>query len=613
MAGFDDFLAVLDDSEFEEIPVDLDTFIEDERFLGGRKMKLSPIQRECLLHMTQIYRKDTLERLRGTVEEAQHWHRKYTNNEIILMLGKGSGKDEMSAMAFTYIVYQLLCLKDPAVYYGKPSNDNIDLLNVAVNADQANRVFFKKLKNYITQSPWFEGKYETGAGREPARQGEVAFNKNINLYSGHSEREAFEGLNLFAVILDEIAAFALESAKGETGKTAEGIYKMYRASVNSRFALYGKYISLSFPRFKGDFIMQLYDRVIASKQVVRRKEIMKIDPELPDGIEGNEIAIEWEEDHIDAYVAPKIFALRRPSWDVNPIMTLEEKVSEFVSDYSDTLGRVACMPPEAVDAFFKDRNKIEDAFKWPNGVDNLDGTFTGANEPQEDKMYFVHVDLAQKHDRCAVALAHVDKWVTRKIPGTERMSDPAPEIFVDALRYWEPTKQQEVDFTEVQEYIVSLQRRGYNIKLVTFDQWRSEDMRKYLNSIGMRADLLSIKKDQYVDMAVIMNEQRLKGPDEAKLRDELLQLRLFPNGKIDHPRQGYKDLSDATCGAIFNALSRTPREYMPEIEVRTAQDYRKADRNVVPVKDNIIVAPKRKEMPPEIAAYMQSLDRMKVL
>lgn len=603
MSNWDDILAVLDDSPFEEIPVDLDTFVSDPEYLGSRKMKLSAIQRECVLNMTQIYRKETLESFLTPEAAQQRWGQ--TKNEVILMLGKGSGKDEMSAMAIAYIVYQLLCLKDPAAYYGKPSLDNIDILNIAVNADQASRVFFKKFVNYIKTSPWFQGKYDAGLSGDPARQNEVSFQKNINVYSGHSQREAFEGYNLFAVVLDEIAAFALESAQGEVGKTAEGIYKMYRASVNSRFATFGKYISLSFPRYKGDYIMQLYDRVVpeGGKQVVKRKEVMKIDPELPDGIDGNEISIEWDEDHIDYYTAPKVYALRRPCWDVNPTVTLEEKVSEFVNDYADALGRLACMPPEAVDGFFKDRERVEAAFSQVNGWNHEEDRYRHDFRPEPDTLYFIHVDLAQKHDRAAVALAHVDRWISEQIPGK---SEIKPVVKVDLLRYWIPTKQKEVDFQEIQDFIIDLSKKEFDLKLVTFDQWRSEDMRKYLNAIGIRTDLLSVKKEQYVDFAVVVQNRRLEGPDEKMIHDELMGLRLFPNGKIDHPRQGYKDLSDATCGAIFNALTKTPRNNNREIEVRTATDYRKAARS--PVPEDVIVAPSTKErVPLEIQRYLDSI------
>src|SRR3954469_16475847 len=112
MRGIDDFLSVLDDSVFEEVPVDITTFVEDERFLGSMKFKLSPIQTECVLNSTQIYRRETLESYLSHEEAQVRWSQ--TKNEVILMLGKGSGKDWMIAVSVTYVVYLLLCLKDPS-------------------------------------------------------------------------------------------------------------------------------------------------------------------------------------------------------------------------------------------------------------------------------------------------------------------------------------------------------------------------------------------------------------------------------------------------------------------------------------------------------------------
>lgn len=605
MRGFDDFLAVLDDGPFDEIPVGIDEFVSGDLFLGPLDFRLSPVQTECVLNSTQIYRKETLDTYLSEREAQVRWGQ--TKNEVILQLGKGSGKDWMIAVSVCYVVYLLLCLKDPSRYYGNSSDDRIDIINIAINATQASNVFFANVSKMISRSEWFKGKFEAKLDGTPAKSNEINFSKSINVYSGHSEREGWEGYNVFMAILDEIAGFAIESASSQ-GKTAQAIYDMYRASVKSRYADFGKYISMSFPRFKGDFITQRYDKVVASKQVVKRREIMKIDEELPDGIDSNEIAIEWDEDHIEAYSVPRTFALKRPPWDVNPTKTLQMYVSEFVENYVDALGRFACMPPEAIDAFFKDRALIEDTFDQPNGWDHEEGRYRHDFRPDPDVLYFVHVDLAQKHDRAAVALAHVDRWVAKQTTGGR--TEPAPMIKVDLLRYWVPTKQKEVDFNEIQEFIIDLSKKGFNLKLATFDQWRSEDMRKYLKVVGINTDLLSIKKEQYTDFAVVMHARRLSGPDEKMIRDELLGLRLFPNGKIDHPRQGYKDLSDATCGAIFNALTRTPRKDNQEIEVRTASDYRRAERNKIVEnnRDNVIVAPSRSErVPPEIAAYLAKL------
>lgn len=604
MIGFEDYLAALDENELEEIPVDIDTFVSDPRFLGNLKFRLSPLQRECVLMETQIYRKETLETFLSERDAELRWRQ--TKNEVILKLGKGSGKDWMTAVAVCYVVYLLLCLKDPAAYYGNASGDQIAIINIAINATQAEKVFFTNMKRMFMASEWFQGKYESKPDGEPAQRGEFNFIKSVSVYSGHSEREGWEGYNTFMVVLDEIAGFALESVS-PTGKTAEAIYKMYRGSVVSRFAEFGKYVSLSYPRFKGDFITQKYNEVIAAKQVVKRREVMKIDPDLPDGIEGNEIVIEWDEDHIDAYKFRRTYALCRPPWDINPIKNLDMYVTEFASDYVDALSRFACMPPEMIDAFFKDRNKIEDTFDLPNGINNEDGTFYWDLKPKAETEYFVHVDLAQKHDRCAVALAHVDKWVRPVDVAGREADEPAPLVTVDLIRYWEPSRGNEVNFQEVQDFIISLQTFGFNLRLVTFDQWRSEDMRKYLSSIGIRTDLLSIKKEQYVDFAVVMNNGRLKGPNEQKLRDELLGLRLFPNGKIDHPRQGYKDLSDATCGAIFNAIKRTPRPQNQLIEAMTLQDYRRAERNKIERPDVIRAPSIKSRIPAAMQAYLESM------
>ena len=201
----------------------------------------------------------------------------------------------MSTIACAYIVYLLLCLKDPQKYYGKVAGDNIDIVNIAVNAAQANRVFFANFKKRIENSPWFEGKYNAG------RAGEIHFIKSVSAYSGHSEREAFEGLNVLFVVLDEISAFAMNNTSGnESAKTAQGTYDMWRASVTSRFPQEGKVVLLSFPRHANDFIMTRYNEVVKDKEVVTQSHRFKLDPDMPDGDELNEFTVEWEEDHINA-------------------------------------------------------------------------------------------------------------------------------------------------------------------------------------------------------------------------------------------------------------------------------------------------------------------------
>ena len=576
MIDFSDILDLLDGEEFDERPVEIHEFVTNEKYLG--LPPLSDYQYMLIRASSQIYRKQTLEKLYGEEAGEKRW--KETVNEVIAQLGKGSGKDYCSTIAVAYIVYLLLCLKDPAKYFGKPPGDSIDIINIAINAQQAKNVFFKGLKNRINKSPWFAGKYVEKADV-------IEFDKSISCHSGHSEREAFEGYNTLVVILDEISGFAIENTTGhDQAKTGESIYQMYRASVDSRFPDFGKVILLSFPRFKNDYIQQRYNAVIAEKEVVIKSHEFVIDEDKPD----EKFKVEWEEDRIVSYKIPKVFALKRPTWEVNPTRSIEDFKVAFYTTPTDALSRFACMPPEAIDAFFKSREKIEKAFVARNGVDDS-GRFEDWFKPNSDTDYFVHVDLAQKHDHCAVALSHVSQWV--KVRSFNDYEQIAPMVVVDAVRWWTPTSDKSVDFTDVKDYIISLRSRGFNIRLVTFDRWNSHDMMNQIKNYNISTEILSVSKRHYEDMALGIMEERISGPDIKLLIDELLQLRIMRD-KVDHPRKGSKDLADAVCGSIYNAISRSSRGDKV-IEIHTWSETTDDNVRVHTTKDGV-----PKKMPQEI-------------
>jgi hypothetical protein len=454
----------------------------------------------------------------------------------------------------------------------------------------------------IEVSPWFAGKYTDKAS-------EIKFDKSITVHSGHSEREAWEGYNVLVVILDEISGFATENTSGhDQAKTADAIYDMYRASVDSRFPDVGKVILLSFPRFKNDPIQKFYESVIAEKETVMRTELLKLDKDLPDGTPGNEFEVAWEEDHIVSYVYPRVFALKRPTWEVNPTKKITDFTVAFHKNPQDALGRFACMPSDAVDAFFKSREKIEKAFNKANlAVDNF-GRLEEWFKPEEGKDYFIHVDLAQKHDHCAVAMGHVSKWVDIKV--TDTYNQPAPIVEIDAVRFWTPTPDKSVDFTEVKDYILSLKTRGFNIRVCTFDRWNSHDMMQQLKTYGINTEILSVAKKHYDDMAMVVLEERLSGPHIPLLIDELLQLRIMRD-KVDHPRKGSKDLADAVCGAVYNSISRSRIKRDEEIKIHDYEsmsydnDFANGNDGEVEYVQNMIRAPR---MPENLARSIESME-----
>ena len=554
---FNDFLEALQDSPFEETPVDVKTFVESPDFLG--QPPLSIIQYDIVEAMSQIYRKEDLQVLMGTEQGDRHFA-KYTKNEIILQLGKGSGKDFVSTVACAYVVYKLLCLKDPARYYGKPSGDAIDIINVAINAEQAKNVFFKGFKTKIEKSPWFAGRYDP-------KVNSIGFDKSITVYSGHSERESHEGLNLFMAVLDEISGFATEVGTGnDQGKTADNIYKAFRGTVDSRFPDLGKVVLLSFPRYNGDFISKRYEDVIMDKEVIERRHKFIINEELPEGPD-NEFEIVWEEDHIQTYKYPRMFALKRPTWEVNPTRKIDDFKIAFLTDIGDAMMRFLCTPTYSSDAFFKQKDKLEKCMTLRNPIDSskrFDPTF----KPDPEKTYYIHADLAQRHDKCAVAIAHVEKWVNIQV--IKDYEQVAPIVVVDAVVWWEPKIEGPVDLSEVKKWIVNLRREGFNIGMVTFDRWQSFDIQQELKAVGMRTDTVSVAKKHYEDLAMMIYEERVAMPLIPLLLEEMSELKITDNGKrVDHPRKKSKDLADAVCGAVFGAISHTSRDSNLEIEVHT--------------------------------------------
>jgi hypothetical protein len=588
---FNDFFEVLKENHFVEKPVDVKTFVQSPDYLG--QPLLSDIQYEIVEAMSQIYRKEDLIELLGEEKGLSHFN-KYTKNELILQLGKGSGKDFISTVSCAYVVYKLLCLKDPATYFGKPAGDAIDIINVAVNAQQAKNVFFKGFKTKIEKSPWFAGKYN-------AKADSIEFDKAITVYSGHSERESHEGLNLLMAVLDEISGFATEVGTGnEQGKTADNIYKAFRGTVDSRFPDLGKVVLLSFPRYQGDFISQRYESVIAEKETIERKHTFIMNEDLPHDDPGNQFEISWDEDTILQYKIPRVFAFKRPTWEVNPTRKIEDFKLAFYTDLGDAMMRFACMPTYSSDSFFKQIEKVEKCMNTRNPLDSF-RRFEETFKADENKIYYIHADLAQKHDKCAVAIAHVDKWVNIQV--IKDYEQVAPIVVVDAVAWWEPRAEGPVNLSEVKQWIINLRRQGFNIGMVSFDRWQSFDIQNELQAVGIRTETVSVAKKHYEDLAMMIYEERVSIPRIPILLEEMSELKIMKGNRVDHPRKKSKDLADAVCGAVFGAISHTAKTNNTEIDVHTWSSSTRLAQ-----KQGDMVELDNREMPNDVKNFLDNLN-----
>ena len=117
LEGKSDILEDLTDWDFAEIPVDIETFIDDDRYLGAGKWERDSItgERRCTLFP---YWRETLKKIFPDNVTTAY-------NTLILTGSIGLGKTLMAVLCQLYLLYRMLCLKDPYSYYKMMPSDKI--------------------------------------------------------------------------------------------------------------------------------------------------------------------------------------------------------------------------------------------------------------------------------------------------------------------------------------------------------------------------------------------------------------------------------------------------------------------------------------------------------
>lgn len=574
---FEDFDRLLSKDDLIEEPIPVERFVTDSKYLGNRA--LSDIQVEIVKHSTQIFKPETMVQLLGQ-EEGLRYYENYTVKEVVAQLGKGSGKDHTARISMAYIAYLLHCLRDPLDYYGKGHEVTVDLVNVAVNAKQAQQVFFDPLKKLLMSSPYFMEQ----ALFEPRAQEIFFFERPIRLFSGHSESESWEGYEALIFVLDEIAAFKADSELGNEIRnkgSASQIYNMARASVQSRFPDVGKTILLSFPRFRGDFIQTRYNSVMDDIPDTQKNEDERL------GNKGTDMeSTSW--------------VVRASTWDVNPTRKKSEFEDELRRDPIQAKARYMCEPPEMEDAYFREPATVRSAFTREENPEDGEGFkewFIGTDNHSR----FIHVDLAVKKDRAALAMVHTPGMKEVKTYlGTEKL----PIVKMDLVKCWEAKAGKEIDFARIRDLIIYLARQ-FDVGLVTFDQYQSVEMIQSLRSLGINADMHNVKKLDYDTLSSTIYDKRFIGYwNEILVENELLKLQILNNNKIDHPTKGSKDLADAVAGATTQCVENMISDGDVDIEILGAGEGMDDELDGPDFRQEIVKDMDTEVMPDEVQEWL---------
>jgi len=540
---------------FEEEPVSLSVFVQDKKFLANPA--LSEKQFDVVQHMERIY----LPSLYPLMAEGfgGYWKDSLDvrmTNLITCQWGKGGGKDHTIRIGALRVAYLLMCLKSPQKYFDMPEQDSIHMLNIAANAGQANRAFFRPMTEAVKRG-WFKDK------AEPKRD-TIDFAKHIESVSGHSEAEGQEGLNLILGVADEIDAFKTRSEMVGQGKkareastTAESILEMLKTSASTRFPENYKRVAISFPRYQGSTIQRQTLEGRQDQEEMGKKSI---------------------------YFVSGPYA----TWDVNPrVKGPEQFETDYRKDPDAAAAKYECKPKRATDAYF--RNPIifkasVDRDYQPLTIDYELKTFTSDETglsvqgweptftfepgfaPSEGARYALHFDLAIKGDRAGVAMSHVERWDERE----EKVTNP--DGFVDTITRTLPIVRndftvsfgadigaqppREIQIRWARSLVFELMKRGFYVGMVTYDGFQSADSIQILEMHGVPTGRMSTDKDPSIwkSLKDVASDGRLHMPFSNLLQMELEGLSRIGD-KVDHPQGGSKDEADAFSCSIVSAMA----------------------------------------------------------
>jgi hypothetical protein len=506
---------------FEEQPVPLDEFLYSDSYLA--LPPLSPLQYLIVYSGTRIYPPHLIHHLDIDRRPVDLGYDLLLVDEIVAMLGKGSGKGFMSRIMILRNVYLLLCLTSPQREYGSYVTDSIDILNMAYNTYQAKNAFFLPLQRMLDGCPWFEGRYTNHVNQ-------IVFDKAIYAHSGNSSTASFEGFNLLVAVLDEIDAFKPPSHMrvGGVQHDAESLYRAVRSSAVSRFPNVCKVILLSFPRSPDGYIMTKYNEEVNN---------------------------------------PHVLAIKAATWEVHPLRSRSDFDREFSKDPIDSAQRYGCEASPSRYTFFRDRTKLYLSFAYNSVLEQVgphrhnpwhgSGFDRSFVLPVNDRrLRYLHVDIGVNNDSAGIVSVYLHSLVTRG-------SLELPVIGLDFIATLVPsnTLVGEILLSDIRKIIIDFKKRskhpsGVPIRLVTFDQFQSRDSMQILARQGIATGRISVDRDAsaYTNVKEVAYDRRYVGASSTVMVKELSSLVKLENGKVDHPQKGSKDTADGLAGATTSLL-----------------------------------------------------------
>lgn len=462
--------------------------------------------------------------------------------EMVLSLGRRSGKTTISAAVVAYETYRLISKGNPQDFYGVPPGNQLYLTSLATGKDQASLLFnevsdhFRRcsfFKPYTANNTMSYARFQTPWDIESF--GSYADDKNapatINVSFQPCSAKSTRGRGNVVIVLDEVAHFL------DVGQTsAEEVYTAIKPSMMN-FVPKG-----APPGTKSDGRMILISSPLGKQGLFYRLFQMGFG---------------------SGPASKNLLCIQAPTWEVNPDISVGDLEIAFHMD-------VRAFEAE-YGGEFTDRTR---GWISPDEVRLdlsacIDPDLRPLSQAPARRPHFVGIDIGLVNDGSAVAIGHLDE------------DENIVVDFVDQIKAGEGAfeNHERLDFDDVADWIYRLSKKFYMTEGI-FDQWSGIPFEQALAKRGLK-QLKSthfteqLRSDHAKNFKDMLNSHRLRlynwplaerpdgSPEEyCEYIKELLSLQETVKSKyvtiVEAPNEAGKhdDLSDALIRMVWCASQK---------------------------------------------------------
>ena len=530
--------------DYKEIPVDLDTFLCSNTYLGNITRQGEAIY--------PFWRKE-LHRFFDAGNKYIEW---------ILTGATRIGKSSTGITAASYMLYLLMCLRNPQKFFNKKEGSKFSILFFNITKDLAKGVAYKEFNSTLKESPWFCSHGTFSSSEENPCY--IPEGGKIEIDFGSDASHGL-GKQVFVAFMDEInfskaGVKDVNKAKAHMRETYNTLSARVKGTFKYGGEVFGKIFGVSSKRgdsdFMEDYVQEQLDAGAGEHMMISDAPQWEV---LPEGTFSSEkFWIAVGDRHRKSFVVPDnqtfpeaLEELRKQGYKLyNPPIDMK---SDFLANFQVALRDLAgiavvgsysfitqdiitqCINPQRRNPFYQDVLQI-----GVNDNYTIQEFFHLEEVPPELKKVpiFIHLDLALVKDRAGISGGGITSRKDIMIEG-KKLSQPFfSHLFTTAI---EAPRGDKIAFSKIFEFICWLRKVGFNIERISRDQFQSEYLAQLLEQEGFKVDKISLDRtpDGYLAFRSVLQEKRFDMLDCQLLQDELVHLQSDSvTGKVDHPSGG---------------------------------------------------------------------------